>query len=144
MSQTQSKQASGVTVHTGGCHCGAVRYEARLDLGAGASRCNCTICLKLGATSVNMKPDAFRLLSGAERLGEYRVGDSNAARHFCKHCGVYLYGQGDIPEVGGAFVSVNVNTLDDVELGELKIGHWDGRHDNWAAGLRDTPWPVRA
>jgi len=26
----------------------------------------------------------------------------------------------------------------------VKVGHWDGRHDNWQGGLRDTPWPSRS
>jgi hypothetical protein len=141
--QAASPKSPGVQRHEGSCHCGAARYEVRLDLGEGVSRCNCSICLKLGSTGVNVKPAAFRLLAGAEALGAYRVGRSTAARYFCKHCGVFLYGDGDIPELGGAFVSVNVNTLDGIEHADLQVGYWDGRHDNWAAGLRPTPWPVR-
>jgi hypothetical protein len=37
---------------------------------------------------------------------------------------------------------VNLNTLDGVELAELELVYWDGRHDNWQAGPRDTPWPI--
>ncbi len=64
------------------------------------------------------------------------------ARYFCKHCGVHVFGRGDVPELGGAFASVNVDCLDDVELSFLKVGYWDGRHDNWQAGLRERPWPM--
>ncbi len=144
MSQTEKRQtphASGMKVHSGSCHCGAVRFEAELDLGAGASRCNCTICMKTGTTNVTLKPNAFRLLAGAEHLGEYRVGESPNHRAFCKRCGVQVFGKGDVPALGGAFVSVNVNCLDNVELSHLKVGYWDGRHNNWAAGMRPQPWP---
>lgn len=145
MNETQKRQtpnASGTKVHSGGCHCGAVRFEAELDLGAGATRCNCTICTKTGSTNVVVKPNAFRLLAGAESLGEYRVGTSPNSRSFCKRCGIHVFGQGDVVELGGAFVSVNVNSLEDVELSALKVQYWDGRHDNWAAGMRPEPWPM--
>ena len=33
-------------------------------------------------------------------------------RFFCKTCGVHVYGTGDMPELGGAFVSINMQTLD--------------------------------
>ena len=146
MSQTpkQSPNPSGVQVHAGGCHCGAVRYEAKLDLSTGASRCNCSICQKVGSTGMGGKPGMVRVVKGEEHLSTYAVGDSPNKRFFCKHCGIHLFGKGDVPELGGAFESVNINTLDDVELSAMQIGYWDGRHDNWQAGLRPQPWPVHA
>ena len=134
---------SSLRTHHGSCHCGAVRYEAQLDLSKGFTRCNCSICLKLASASITLKPAAFRLLQGREALGTYKATPQSAAhRLFCTRGGVYVYGEGDIPEVGGAFVSVNANTLDGVELAGLPVGYWDGRHDNWGAGLRPEPWPV--
>jgi len=127
--------------HHGSCHCGAVRYEVDLDLGGKATRCNCTICTKLGTTGAHTKPAAFRLLSKDNALATYAVSPV-ATRFFCRTCGAHCFGKGDIPALGGAFVSVNVNTLDDVDVGALAIGHWDGRHDNWQAGTRDRPWPI--
>lgn len=134
---------SGTKTYTGGCHCGAVRYEVELDLGKPIGRCNCSICTKVASTGTSVKPAAFRLLAGEESLSRYAFGPA-AARFFCRSCGIHVYGGGDIPELGGAFVSVNCNTLDDVDPNhDLQIGYWDGRHDNWMAGMRDTPWPIR-
>ena len=128
--------------HNGSCHCAAVRFEVDLDLSKGAGRCNCSICTKVGVTGAIVKPDAFRLVSGRESLSEYRWGAKISTRFFCRHCGIHCYGQGHLEELGGDFVSVNANCLDDVDLVDVKVSHWDGRHDNWEAGPRAAPWPI--
>ncbi len=87
-----------------------------------------------------------RLLPPARRGGEpldVRVAVEDVeARFFCNTCGVYCFGRGHLEQLGGDFVSVNLNCLDDVELARLTVVHWDGRHDNWQVGPRATPWPV--
>ena len=47
-----------------------------------------------------------------------------------------------MPQLGGAYVSVNYNCLDGIELGGLNVIYWDGRHNNWHAGPRDRPWGI--
>jgi hypothetical protein len=126
----------------GSCHCGAVRFEFEADLQQGASRCNCSVCTKIGMLSSIVKPSAFKLVSGEKSLSEYQFGAKSATRYFCKTCGIHCFGRGHLPEVGGDYVSINYNCLDDVELVGLKTTHWDGRHNNWHAGSRDTPWPI--
>ena len=133
--------ARGAATYRGSCHCGAVRYEVTADLSKGASRCNCSVCTKLSPLGGQVKPDAFKLLAGSESLSSYEWGAKVSRRYFCKHCGVHCHATGNLPELGGEYVSINYNTLDDVDVGTLKLGYWDGRHDNWQAGMRDTPWP---
>ena len=128
--------------HTGSCHCGAITYEAELDLARGGSRCNCSICTKTASFGTMTKPDQFRLLTGKDDLGVYVWGGNVSQRMFCKTCGVQCYGQGHLAELGGDFVSVNLNTLDGVDPATLAAVYWDGRHDNWQAGSRDAPWPI--
>ena len=130
--------------YQGSCHCGAVRFEAELDLTAGGSMCNCTVCSKIAAVSAIVAPDTFRLISGEDSLSTYEWGGKVSLRKFCKHCGVHCFAFGHLEVLGGDYVSINLNTLDDFDRGEIKIGHWDGRHNNWQGGLRPSPWPVRA
>ena len=47
-----------------------------------------------------------------------------------------------VEEIGGDYVSVNVNGLDDVDPNELEVIYWVGRHDNWEVGPRQKPWPI--
>lgn len=138
----RTERAPAPRKHPGSCHCGAVRFEVEIDLSAGGSRCNCSICVKLGGFSGIVKPEAFRLLSGKESLSEYTWGAKIGHRFFCGHCGVSCFAPGHLAEIGGDYVSINLNALDDVDPNQLPAIHWDGRHNNWEAGPRKEPWPI--
>jgi hypothetical protein len=129
--------------HLGGCFCGDVRYEVTVDASV-ASSCNCTVCTKLGALGAVVKPDMFKLLSEQAKLTAYTRTPEIGNRYFCARCHVYCFGKGHLAQLGGDFVSVNLNTLDDFDPSDAKIVYWDGRHDNWGAGPRPSPWPVSA
>ena len=133
--------SSGLKLHTGGCHCGAVRYQVELDASRGG-RCNCSICNKVSQLGGMVKPEAFELLSGSESITQYAMGQKISIRSFCKHCGIHCFGAGHLAELGGDFVSVNLNTLDDVDPIDVTVIYWDGRHDNWHAGPSDKPWRI--
>lgn len=138
--QSQSAHAQ-IAKQTGSCHCGAVRFEAEMDLSSAGNRCNCSICTKLATTNGMVKPAGFKLLQGKEQLTEYQFGSKHMTRYFCKTCGVHCFGKGRLEELGGDYVAINMNCLDSVDLSTAKIVYWDGRRNNWEAGTRDEPWP---
>lgn len=140
--ETTTETATQADSHSGGCHCGAVRFEVRMAGREGASRCNCSVCTKIAITGRIVKPDAFTLRAGESSLSTYEWGAKISTRFFCKQCGVHCFGRGYLEEVGGDFVSVNLNCLDGVDPAQLDVIYWDGRHNNWAAGPRSTPWPI--
>lgn len=146
--ETQGKNAKNEKTETaakayaGSCHCGAVQFRVTADLGKGAAKCNCSICTKVAQLGGIVKPEAFELLSSEENLSSYEWGGRTSQRYFCKRCGIHCFARGNLAELGGAYVSVNYNCLDGVELRELPVVYWDGRHNNWAAGPRPTPWAI--
>lgn len=103
----------------GSCHCGAIAFEAAIDLAAGTGKCNCSICMKARSWTAIVKPDEFRLTQGADQLSDYRFGSGAVTYRFCPGCGVHVFALGYVEQMGGEFVSVRVNCLDDATVQEL-------------------------
>jgi hypothetical protein len=122
---------AGIRTYKGSCRCGAIRFEADIDLGAGTTRCNCTICTKTGWWGCLVKPGDFRLLAGRESWRDLGSGPE-AERPICRVCGIVPFGHGNLPELGGEYYSVNVRCLDEVDLSGVPVKYLDGRHDTWA------------
>jgi hypothetical protein len=125
---------------TGACHCGKVRIEADIDLAAGTSRCNCSICAKLRAWTAIVKPQAFRLIAGEADLSSYEWGAKVSKRMFCKHCGVHVFGRGHIEEIGGDFCGINVAVLElePAALDTIPVRHMDGLNNDWMSTPQHT------
>jgi hypothetical protein len=119
--------------YRGSCHCGAVRFEAELDLKQSTYRCNCSICRRTRFWPAVARADGFRLLAGEAELTKYLFNTRKNEHWFCKHCGVRAFGIGNDTPIGKMF-GVNVMCLEGVSeeaLSELPITYTDGLHDNW-------------
>jgi len=86
---------------TGGCNCGAVRYEiSEPPLAAGY--CHCTRCQRrsgaAASPSAAVKPGTFRIVSGEDQIRRWNAGDGSD-KAFCVTCGSALFAQvPDVPE----------------------------------------------
>ncbi|MGJ9418003.1 GFA family protein [Massilia sp. CMS3.1] len=117
----------------GSCHCGAVRYEADIDITAGTIKCDCSICKKMRFWAVQVPSSAFQLLAGEAALGEYRFQSKRDGHYFFRHCGIKVFSTGHSPRLG-AFHAVTVASLDDLPVEDLlaaPVRYVDGRNDAW-------------
>lgn len=79
----------------GKCHCGAIAYEAEIDLNT-VRICHCTDCQTLTGSAyrviVRAPAAGFALKSGTPKI-YVRISDSGARRGqaFCPDCGTPLY-----------------------------------------------------
>jgi hypothetical protein len=129
----------------GSCHCGAVTFEADIDLDNGTGKCNCTFCWKQRMWNAGrLQPGDFRLLTGQDALADYgKSGDWGETHHrFCSRCGIATHGHGRIQAMGGDYVSVHLAALDDLPVADLvaaPVRYMDGLHDDW----QNTPTQTR-
>ena len=126
--------------YRGSCHCGAVRFEADIDLAQGTFRCNCSICFKTRAWMAAVPASDFRLLSGEDALADYQFAKHSIHHRFCRTCGVRPFSHGTDPK-GNEFRAVRVTCLDGVDPQELvaaPVKYFDMRHDNMKSPPAET------
>ncbi len=111
--------------YKGSCQCGAVSFEADLDLDSTVT-CNCSRCQRIGSVLTFAPRSDFRLVTGEGNLTEYLFNKHAISHRFCKTCGVEPFAYGTMPD-GSLTVAVNANCLDGVDPRALKSHHHDGK-----------------
>jgi hypothetical protein len=117
--------------YAGSCHCGRVRFEARLDLQAGIGKCNCSICKKTNFLGAKVRPEDFKRLSGEDSVTDYKFNSESVHHLFCGRCGVQAFGHANIPQAGGEYYTVNVHCLEGADITGVPIKYYDGLNNNW-------------
>jgi 3-hydroxyisobutyrate dehydrogenase-like beta-hydroxyacid dehydrogenase len=120
-----AKSAERVT-HSGGCHCGSVRWTVEAPSVLATHTCNCSICDINHYQHLLVPESRFELTRGEEALSLYTFGSHEAKHYFCKHCGVKSF---YVPRSNPDGVSVNARCLsmDTVEV--IYDKPFDGK--NW-------------
>jgi hypothetical protein len=116
---------AGNQMYAGGCHCGAVRYEATTDP-AQAIACNCSKCAKHGLWLTFVPPEQFKLLAGAGALVDYQFNKHVIHHLFCPTCGVESFARGRGKD-GKEMYAINGRCLDGVDIATLTPKPFDGK-----------------
>jgi hypothetical protein len=117
-----------LTWRAGGCHCGAVRFEAKLPPTIEAQSCNCSMCEKVGFVHIIVPESRFRLTGGQGSFALYTFNTGVAQHLFCRVCGVKSFYR---PRSNPDGWSVNARCLDSADDLNISIFAFDGR--NWEA-----------
>jgi len=117
-----------MVTHSGGCHCGRVRFEVVAPPHLDVSDCNCSICTTSGYRHLSVPADRFRLLSGREVLTTYTFNTHTARHLFCSICGIKAF---YVPRSNPDGFSVNANCIDSDTVQGITVRKTDGR--NWEA-----------
>ena len=117
---------------TGGCLCGAVRYESTAAP-VTTRLCWCRVCQYIGAGSATVNT-CFKTesLSVKGELREYRsIADSGNVMHrrFCPNCGTHLFSEA---QSRPHLVFVRAGTLDDPEIARPVATIWTSQAPSWA------------
>lgn len=127
----------------GGCHCGAITYEAEVDP-EDTSICHCTDCQKLTGTAfrttVFAERSKFHILSG-EPATYVKTADSGARRlqAFCGRCGSPIYATSFDESTAG--VGIRLGTVRQREQLVPRHQIWTRSALSW---LKDLPAIPRA
>ena len=112
-----------MSIYTGGCHCGRIRFEVSGQIER-VLNCNCSICSKKGFLHWIVEPEQFRLLSSSDALALYEFNTKTAKHYFCSACGISSY---YIPRSHPDMIDVNVRCLDGVNPEELEVELFNGQ-----------------
>ncbi len=113
-----------MVTHSGGCHCGRVRFEVVAPAKLQVMECNCSICTKSGYLHLVVPLDRFKLLRGEDALTTYTFHTHSAQHLFCAACGIKSF---YVPRADPWSRSVNARCLDPGTVRGMEVSPYNGR-----------------
>lgn len=123
---------------TGGCRCGAVRYQADVTDATRHGLCHCRDCRRSsGAPAMAwlaVPKDRFIVTQGIATRWD---GNRGAERYFCGRCGtgLYYFNEGVLPGI----CDIQSSTLDDADAYAPAIQIQCAERLGWMEGLSGMP-----
>jgi hypothetical protein len=124
---------------TGGCLCGAVRYETEAQP-ITARMCWCRLCQYIGAGNATVNVAFLR--EGVRIDGQLKdfqcIADSGNRMHrrFCPECGIHVFTES---EGRPHLIMVRAGTLDDPEIARPVASIWVAQAPSYACIAEDLP-----
>jgi len=119
-----------LVTHSGGCHCGRIRFEVEAPAHLQVTECNCSICGMTAYLHLIVPRERFRLLDGDDALTEYRFNTGVAQHLFCGTCGIKSF---YVPRSHPEGYSVNARCLAPETIEGMTVTPFGGR--DWEANI---------
>lgn len=124
-------------MHTGSCHCGAVRLVLPRTPEA-ATDCNCSLCRRIGGRWVYFALGEVRIEHEPDALAAYEWGDRTLRTMRCRTCGSVTHWE-PLDAAGTPRHGVNLNNFDPQLIASVPVRRFDGA-DTWT--YLDDPAPA--
>lgn len=115
-------------LHTGGCHCGRLRYQFSGPL-RDIAHCHCSICRRVSGglvtTWITLPAQAFKWLEGVPARYD---SSASCARYFCADCGAHL---ALVTHLSPDSIDVTIATLDHPERAPADRHIWTESRLPW-------------
>ena len=115
-------------LHTGGCHCGRLRYQFSGPL-QDIAHCHCAICRRVSGglvtTWITLPAQVFQWTQGTPARYD---SSSSCARYFCSNCGAHL---ALVTHLSPDTVDVTIATLDHPEQAPADRHIWTDSRLPW-------------
>lgn len=115
-------------LHTGGCHCGRLRYQFSGPL-RDIAHCHCSICRRVSGglvtTWITLPARAFKWLEGVPARYD---SSASCARYFCADCGAHL---ALVTHLSPDSIDVTIATLDHPERAPADRHIWTDSRLPW-------------
>jgi hypothetical protein len=128
-------------MHTGQCHCGAIRYQVDGQPVYGAL-CHCADCRRhAGAPMVAWTAYPAETLTVLAGTPKVYVSSENGRRHFCADCGTGLFYYNEVALPGLA--DIQTATLDQPDEVAPQIQVQVAERLRWMEGAHELPAHAR-
>ena len=107
------------------CHCGNLKLVAD-EPPSSITRCNCSICYRLGALWAYYQREKVLVISAAGSDQRYSWGEKTITYHRCGTCGCTTHYTA-VADDGGELLAVNCRMAPPPEIDGIPIREFDGR-----------------
>lgn len=123
----------------GTCHCGLLAITIAAPP-AEITRCNCSICRRLGTLWAYCPADEVNVSSHPEATESYVQGDRTLRLVRCRTCGCVSHWE-PLESKPGARCGINMRNFDPALIANARLRMLDGA-DTWSSTFRDPPHDV--